>query len=259
MKDFLLGLGSCFFADGAYNGFFMQKFGKERIPRSFAKGVVAVNGNSEARSNHARPKESGSPRPGRHFSDEIKQAPTVHVFSVAQERDSFRHFEGSKQRDPVSFFSPSPSKALFQDTPRESTNSAHRPSISSTNQSTFTFVSHDENEGHSAGRGQSRRKGALDAETLRKAREVRKLGACWNCWVMKIPVSCLPPESWLSLTMNQCSEGSICDRCRKKSNSPVYRLCNRNPFTAYGDLLFPGNLPSCSSKLLLIMSRLSHF
>ncbi|PMD37324.1 hypothetical protein L207DRAFT_73683 [Hyaloscypha variabilis F] len=226
MKEFLLGLGSCFFADGAYNGFFMQKFGKERIPRTFAKGAVVVNGNSEARSNYTRPKESGSPRPGRHFSDETKQAPTVHVFSVAQERESFRRFEGSKQRDSVSFL-PSPSKALFQDTPRESTNGAHRPSISA-NQSTFTFVSHDENEGHSAGRGQSRRKGALDAETLRKAREVRKLGACWNCWVMKIP----------------CSEGSICDRCRKKSNSPVYRLCNRNPFTAYAELLFPDYLIS---------------
>jgi len=190
MKEFLLGLGSCFFGDGAYNGFFMQKFGKERIPRTFAKGAVAANGTSETRPAHARSRESGSPHRGRHVSDEIKQAPTVHVFSVAQERDSFRLFDGSKQRDSISFFSSSPSKARFQESPRESTNSAHRPSLS-TIQSTFTFVSHDENEGHSVGRGQSRRKGALDAETLRKAREVRKLGACWNCWVMKIPVSCL--------------------------------------------------------------------
>ncbi|KAE9364605.1 hypothetical protein N431DRAFT_354919 [Stipitochalara longipes BDJ] len=227
MKEFLLGLGSCFFADGSYNGFFMQKFGKERIPRNFTKGVVAVNGNSEGRSSYTILKESGSPHRGRHASDEIKLAPTVHVFSVAQERDSFRRFDGPKQRDSISFFSPSPSKARFQDSPPESTNGAHRLSISA-NQSTFTFVSHDENEGQSVGRGQSRRKGALDAETLRKAREVRKLGACWNCWVMKIP----------------CSEGSICDRCRKKASSPVYRLCNRNPFTAYGDLLFPDYLIS---------------
>lgn len=186
MKEFLLSLGSCFFADGVYNGFFMQKFGRERIPRTFSKGVVAATGNNERQS--STPKLKIGTHQGRHASDEIRHAPTVHVFSVTEEQDPYRRFNGS--RDSVSFFTPSPSKSRFQDPPRQSIEGAHRPSVSG-NQSTFTFVSHDENEGPSAGRGQSRRKGALDAETLRKAREVRKLGACWNCWVMKIPVSCL--------------------------------------------------------------------
>jgi hypothetical protein len=189
MKEFLLGLGSCFFADGAYNGFFMQKFGRERIPRTFSKGVVAVNGNNERRSAGSYTKQTVSERTyqGRHASDERRHAPTVHVFSVTQEQESFHRFDRPVKRDSAPFFSPSPSKNRFQDLPHVS---AHKPSISG-NQPTFTFVGHDENEGHGASRGQSRRKGALDAETLRKAREVRKLGACWNCWVMKIPVSCL--------------------------------------------------------------------
>jgi hypothetical protein len=201
MKEFLLSLGSCFFADGAYNGFFMQKFGRERIPRTLSKGVVSVNGNSERRISHTKPRESGIPHQERHASDEVRQAPTVHVFSVAQEQDSFPRFDGAGQRDSVSFFKPSPSKNQFQDVLRESANgTAHRPSNSG-NSSTFTFVAHDESDGHTAGRGQSRRKGALDAETLRKAREVRKLGACWNCWVMKIPVTTCYRYR-LCLTMN---------------------------------------------------------
>jgi hypothetical protein len=188
MKEFLLGLGSCFYADGSYNGFFMQKFGRERVPKTFSKAAASANGNLERHSSHMRPRESGRELQGRRASDETRHAPSVHIFASGQEQDSFRRFDGTRQRDSVSYFSPSPSKIRFQDSPRESTNGSHRPPISGS-QATFTFVAHDEGDGHSAGRGQSRRKGALDAETLRKAREVRKLGACWNCWVMKIPVS----------------------------------------------------------------------
>lgn len=196
MKEFFLSLGSCFFADGAYNGFFMQRFGRERVPKTFQKGAVAANGNSERRPSHSKPKEAGRDHPRawlNHAGDEPKHAPAVHVFSVAQDQASFDRFDRAMQHDvpSVPFFSHSPIQNRFQTLSRESSNGAYRPSISGS-QSTFTFVGHDECEGHCAGRGQSRRKGALDAETLRKAREVRKLGACWNCWVMKIPVSCLP-------------------------------------------------------------------
>jgi hypothetical protein len=34
-----------------------------------------------------------------------------------------------------------------------------------------------------------RRKGKLDAKAAEKARRIRKVGACWYCWVMKVPVS----------------------------------------------------------------------
>jgi hypothetical protein len=33
------------------------------------------------------------------------------------------------------------------------------------------------------------RKGELPPETKEKVRRVRKLGACWTCWVLKVPVS----------------------------------------------------------------------
>ena len=199
MKEFLLALGSCFYGNGSYNGFFMQKFGRERVPKTFSKGSASVNGNSERHANHIKSREIGREIQGRRVSDETRHASLVHVFSSGQEQDSFRRFDGTRQLDSVPFFSPSPSKIRFQDSLQESANGAHRASVSG-NQSTFTFVAHDENDGHCAGRGQSKRKGALDAETLRKAREVRKLGACWNCWVMKIPVSGPPLALTLRLT-----------------------------------------------------------
>jgi hypothetical protein len=55
--------------------------------------------------------------------------------------------------------------------------------------SLFTFVGHDEDSHLATGARHSRRKGALDTATLERVREVRKIGACWNCWAMKVPVS----------------------------------------------------------------------
>ena len=36
------------------------------------------------------------------------------------------------------------------------------------------------------------RTGELDHETKEKARRIRKLHACWNCWIQKVPVSLVP-------------------------------------------------------------------
>jgi hypothetical protein len=196
MKEFFLSLGSCFFADGSYNGFFMQKFGRERAPKTFSKGVMAANGTIARHPGHSKPREAGRDQQVTLLNqacNEPSNAPTVHVFSVAQDQVSFERFDVAMQQDApsVPFLSHSPEQSRFQDLPRESENATRRWSSISGGPSMFTFVAHDEGEGHCAGRGQSRRKGALDAETLRKAREVRKLGACWNCWVMKIPVSYL--------------------------------------------------------------------
>lgn len=192
MKEFFLSLGSCFFAGGSYNGFFMQRFGRERVPKTFLKGLVGASANTERRSSHSKQRETGRDNLGALLNPargEPSNGTPVHVFSVAHDQASFDRFEGTRQHDvpSVPFFSHSPVQNRFQGLTPES-NGVHRPSISG-NQATFTFVAHDDSEGQCAGRGQSRRKGALDAETLRKAREVRKLGACWNCWVMKIPVS----------------------------------------------------------------------
>ena len=38
------------------------------------------------------------------------------------------------------------------------------------------------------------RTGELDYETKEKARRIRKVHACWNCWNQKVPVSLIPPR-----------------------------------------------------------------
>lgn len=48
------------------------------------------------------------------------------------------------------------------------------------------FVSHGSDE--MTKRGHGGRTGALKSDALERAREIRRLGACWNCWVMKVPV-----------------------------------------------------------------------
>jgi hypothetical protein len=193
MKEFFLSLGSCFFASGSYNGFFLQKFGRERLPKTCSKGVTAASANAQRHSNHSKPREDGRGYPATLLNEarsETGKGPAVHIFSVTHDQDTFDRFEARQNNVPsVPFFSQSPIKSRFQDL-NPASNGAQRPSISG-NQSMITFLAHDGSEGRCAVRGQSRRKGALDAETLRKAREVRKLGACWNCWVMKIPVSLL--------------------------------------------------------------------
>lgn len=37
--------------------------------------------------------------------------------------------------------------------------------------------------------GGGRRKGKLPKKTKEKAARVRKVGACWNCWLLKVSVS----------------------------------------------------------------------
>ena len=39
------------------------------------------------------------------------------------------------------------------------------------------------------------RTGELDHEAKEKARRIRKVHACWNCWTQKVPVSLMPPWS----------------------------------------------------------------
>jgi hypothetical protein len=51
------------------------------------------------------------------------------------------------------------------------------------------------------------RTGQLDQKTKEKAHRIRKMGACWNCWVQKVPVSLSP---------------SIIGILRHTNNNPVF-------------------------------------
>lgn len=46
-KDFLLSLGSCWYADGVYNGFFVQKFGLDILPCFIPKAAGTANPSSQ--------------------------------------------------------------------------------------------------------------------------------------------------------------------------------------------------------------------
>ncbi|TVY80421.1 hypothetical protein LSUE1_G003277 [Lachnellula suecica] len=78
------------------------------------------------------------------------------------------------------------------------------------------------NPEHTGQRGGCR-KGKLDPEAAEKARKIRRLTACWNCWIQKVP----------------CSEGKPCDRCRKQFSPSSNQLCCRSHFKEFEPALFP--------------------
>jgi len=71
------------------------------------------------------------------------------------------------------------------------------------------------------------RNGKLDPKTKEKARRIRKISACWTCWIQKVP----------------CSEGEMCERCRtqcrKQPSLSTQRLCWRSGFKDYAATFFP--------------------
>ncbi|KAK0110729.1 hypothetical protein ONS96_002328 [Cadophora gregata f. sp. sojae] len=72
------------------------------------------------------------------------------------------------------------------------------------------------------------RSGKLDPNVAEKAKRMRKLKACWKCWIQKVP----------------CSEGATCERCQKlKQFSPAAdQLCCRAGFIDYAEVFFPAYL-----------------
>ncbi|TVY38797.1 hypothetical protein LSUB1_G005890 [Lachnellula subtilissima] len=76
------------------------------------------------------------------------------------------------------------------------------------------------------------RKGKLDPEAAEKARKIRRITACWNCWIQKVP----------------CSEGKPCDRCKKQFSPSANNLCCRSHFKEYESALFPEYLHSHFKK-----------
>jgi hypothetical protein len=160
-KDFLLSLGCFVFSGGAYNGFFAQKFGIDAIPKYLPMSPSGKNNGT---------------RSYRQSSGGHKDM--IHTFSVSPKSDANSH----RDQSPVSSKTLSPGPETSSQIPHIATDKA---STSSPTHTKFTFVGYNE----SSKREHCRRRGALDEATLKKSREVRKLGACWNCWLLKVPVS----------------------------------------------------------------------
>jgi hypothetical protein len=163
-KDFLLSLGCFAFSGGIYNGFFAQKFGIDKIPQY--SPMSPSDKNSEPRSYK---RSSGGHKD------------MMHTFSVSPKSAA----NPRRDQSPSSSKTLSPGPETSIQTPNIATAKA---STSSPTYAKFTFVGHN----GSSKREHCRRRGALDEATLKKSREVRKLGACWNCWLMKVPVSLTP-------------------------------------------------------------------
>ncbi|PVH78181.1 hypothetical protein DL98DRAFT_516856 [Cadophora sp. DSE1049] len=78
------------------------------------------------------------------------------------------------------------------------------------------------------------RSGKLDPDVAEKAKRMRKIKACWKCWIQKVP----------------CSEGVTCERCQKLTQfSPsADQLCCRAGFVDYAAIFFPAYLHSHLKK-----------
>lgn len=151
-KEFLLSLGSCTFSDGSYNGFFVQKFGLHLLPTALTQVPASYQQyNSQLGIRDSSPNRS-----------------LIHTLG-----------SNGNIVSPGSITWP-------EDTPSPPPN--QRPSTSAKISSTVVVPSTEDSDDDRP-RKHGGRKGALDPEVRRNAREVRMLRACWNCKVMQIKVS----------------------------------------------------------------------
>ncbi|KAH7388962.1 hypothetical protein BKA64DRAFT_126310 [Cadophora sp. MPI-SDFR-AT-0126] len=219
-KEFLLGLGACLLPDGIYNGFYARKFALQSLP-TICMRVSTVGKWHQVPSRETSHSREYVEQPATSPNQEVSPAS---VSTLDGTLGPFSVFERmSSSTSPGAFSQVGSPAAPSPIIPKNNTPEVLHSNVSTvSNPTTFTFVAHDGNEAYGPARTHGGRKGALPPATLKKSREVRKVGACWNCWVMKMP----------------CSEGSICQRCQKKGTQS-YPPCNRTPFASYTNILFP--------------------
>jgi hypothetical protein len=171
-KEFLLALGSCWYPDGSHNGFFVQRFGLDTLPAFSGKPHTT----------HLAHHIQSPSRP-------VSRDETLESTSPSHASNTRISSNSEKQSPPTS---PGQITWISQKSPSENWIDVLQPS--SAPNAPFIFVEQSNDDTHSNSSGRSRRKGALNAASLINLREIRKIGACWNCWAMKVPVSPLP---WL--------------------------------------------------------------
>ncbi|EPE32479.1 Zn2/Cys6 DNA-binding protein [Glarea lozoyensis ATCC 20868] len=212
-RDFLMALGSLILPGDNYNGFFRQKFGIEKLP------------------NHVHQETTlpfWAPDKASYLdsSDEEEQSVLVNpILSPPTDGTSSSFFssqvpEIDQRLDSPRTLSPSPSIPIIS---RSRSNSISTGSESGDfrQNSRFTFVINDQSADLHK-KSHKGRRGALDDTTLKKVRDVRKIGACWHCWAMKVP----------------CSNSSPCHRCKARMKGD-HHPCSRAPFISQISLFFP--------------------
>ncbi|KAL2062626.1 hypothetical protein VTL71DRAFT_5698 [Oculimacula yallundae] len=220
-KDFFLSLGMCSLPDGSYNGFFIQKFGLEKLPTISSKVTPATKAPKASGEMFGLIKSSELPMTVSSPNEETSPA-SASTFTATSGLTPSWESRGSSITPTTPAETPSTSSTFSDLRANDQTETSKLDSSTTSSPTTFTFVSHDASGVHNLVRTHGGRKGALQPATLKKSREIRRVGACWNCWVMKMP----------------CSEGSICQRCEKRGTA-FYPQCSRAPFVAYTDILLP--------------------
>lgn len=156
-KEFLLNLGTSSTLDTRYNGFLAQKFSasSSSYPNHFPSRTNPLVLTPKV------PQQAS-------FADIYSASPPLRPVSTVNEAaNCFGDLESLHNRrasEPQRLSSPTPSVE------------------------SFVFINDAANPENSA-RKHGGRKGALDAETSKKAREMRKLGSCWNCCKYSLPWS----------------------------------------------------------------------
>lgn len=196
-KDFLLSLGSCSFSSGTYNGFLPQKFGLEAIQKASAK-ALADEGNTKTTSRrNGIDFAGGSDGQGAFvrlpFDGEKQSSPSImSTFSAVPLPNANTRLDGrGMTSEGAPLLQDETSTAQFQNTwevTMSDVGSSSEPTAGSL--STITFIGHNEQgRPNSPAYRTGGRKGPLYEANRHKARNIRKIRACWNCWVMKVPVS----------------------------------------------------------------------
>lgn len=158
-KEFLLGLGSFSTLDTRYNGFLPQRFGS--TPSSFSTHLRARENSVNLAARPNKQIFTGNVGSGSSLTPQTPVGVGLPARTALPDLEQIRRHPGSAR----SLSSPTPS----------------------TESLTFANETVDTS---SSGRKHGGRKGALDAETSKRAREMRKLGSCWNCcmsYVFKFP------------------------------------------------------------------------
>jgi len=150
-KEFLLNLGTSSTLDSRYNGFLAQKF---------SASLASYSSHFSNRINNLVLTPKPPQQPSFNGPDLYSASPPLRPVSTSNEPiNGFGDLDSLHARrasEPQRLSSPTPSVE------------------------SFVFVNDAANPENSA-RKHGGRKGALDAETSKKAREMRKLGSCWSC------------------------------------------------------------------------------
>jgi hypothetical protein len=173
-KDFLIALGSGLLPDSAFNGFFIQKFGLSNMVPMVSKPP------NDLENALFEPDDSfvsvGIDPYTMTSSGAYREAPALPTYPP-----------GFVTFDPEPLDMPSTFASNFRGKSKSVSSMGWEHTVVKRSGLSLVGNSYSGEKRSKAGI----RTGRLDPVTKEKARKVRQLRACWNCWILKVPVSLL--------------------------------------------------------------------